>query len=187
MDSQDANSTRPGTGPDEPDGLLCVEVSDTQTHLPVDAAAIASLARGVLAAEGVRRASISVAVVDNAGIHELNRRHLDHDWPTDVISFPLSDAGEPELQGELVVSAEMALETARACGAEPPEELALYLVHGLLHLCGYDDLTERDAAVMRRREADHLARMGIRNTYPLVGRRAGQADGAGRGGERWPA
>ena len=61
-----------------------------------------------------------------------------------MISFVLSGPEDPELAGELVISAEMALATAREIGADPLAELSLYTVHGLLHLCGYDDLTEAD-------------------------------------------
>jgi probable rRNA maturation factor len=134
-----------------------VEISDTQGHCPVDRAALVRLVRDVLVKEGRRRASISIALVDQATIHALNRAHLGHDWPTDVISFPLSDAEDPVLAGELVVSAEMAVATAAELGVEPADELALYLVHGLLHLCGYDDSHESDAVVMRRREEEILA------------------------------
>src|SRR4051794_36983176 len=66
-----------------------VEISDTQGHCPVDRAALVRLVRDVLGKEGRRRASISIALVDQATIHALNRAHLGHDWPTDVISFPL--------------------------------------------------------------------------------------------------
>jgi probable rRNA maturation factor len=155
-----------------------VELSDTQAHIAVDRAALRALVGRVLALEGVARYAVSIALVDDATIHSVNRRHLDHDWPTDVISFPLSEPGEPVLAGELVVSAEMAAATARETGADPWAELALYVVHGLLHLCGRDDLTDSDADVMRRREAEILAELGLTNTFPLPGRTA--AGHAGR-------
>jgi probable rRNA maturation factor len=142
-----------------------VEVSDTQGHLAVDREALAGLVRRVLEGEGVTRATISVALVDEATIHGVNRRYLAHDWPTDVISFQLSDPGEAVLSGELVVSAERAAGMAR----DPWAELALYVVHGLLHLCGYDDLAEADVAAMRQRESEILVREGLTNAFPLVG------------------
>jgi probable rRNA maturation factor len=85
--------------------------------------------------------------------------HLSHDWPTDVISFNLSAAGEAELAGELIVSTEMALACATELMAEPADELVLYVVHGLLHLCGYDDSTDLDREQMRVREAAQLKRL----------------------------
>jgi len=148
---------------------LSVEISDLQSHLRIDPAAVADLARRVLEAEGIGSASISLALVDDAAIHGLNRRHLGHDWPTDVITFGLSAPDDPELAGELVVSAEMAATTARAAGIDPHAELWLYVVHGLLHLCGYDDRTAGAAEAMRIREAEVLAALGLTNPFPLVG------------------
>jgi probable rRNA maturation factor len=132
-----------------------IEVSDTQAHMQVNHADVIQLVRQVLLAENRASASISIALVDNDTIHRLNRLHLGHDWPTDVITFPLSGPGEPALSGELVVSTQMAVATAQEVGSEPARELALYLVHGLLHLCGYDDSSEADSAAMEQRQT-HL-------------------------------
>jgi probable rRNA maturation factor len=146
-----------------------VAISDTQRHLDVDAFALEGLVRRVLAGEGVESAEVSIALVDDASSREFNRRHLGHDWPTDVISFPLSEPGEPRLVAALVVSAEMAAVTAGRAGQDRRAELALYLVHGLLHLCGYDDRSAEDQARIRRREDEILAREGLTNTFPLAG------------------
>lgn len=163
-----------------------VEISDTQSHLALDRRALADLVRRALAAEGVDHASISLAVVDDPTIRAINARHLGHDRATDVISFGLSEPGEPGLAGELVVSAETAARTARAAGVDPFAELALYVVHGLLHLCGHDDTHAEAAAAMRRREGEVLAAVGLINTYPLVGTDGPPADDAGRESVRWP-
>jgi probable rRNA maturation factor len=155
---------------DDPAGDgIAVEISDTQRHLRVDADELASLVRNVLAGEGVRRAEVSLVLLDDAGIRGLNRQHLDHDWPTDVISFRLSEPADATLSAEVVVSAEMAAATASRAGSDPLDELALYVVHGLLHLCGYDDLSADHRAAMRRREAEVLMREGHTNTFELVG------------------
>lgn len=153
---------------DRDEGTIEVELSDTQGHLHVDPAELASLVRAVLAAEGHTRATVSIALVDGPSIHALNRSHLGHDWPTDVISFPLSEPDEPVLAGELIVSAEMAATTAAEIGVDPRDELALYIVHGLLHLCGYDDLSDTEAARMRRREGELLAALGRPNPFDLA-------------------
>lgn len=159
-------SVQPGEDMSAPP-LIDVEVSDTQGHLAIDHAAVIALVRRVLAGEGVAHASISVALVDDAAIHAVNRRHLDHDCPTDVISFPFSEPGDATLSGELVVSAERAASMARRLGIDPWAELALYLVHGLLHLCGHDDLTAPAVDAMRRREGEILAREGLADTFPV--------------------
>jgi probable rRNA maturation factor len=147
-----------------------VEVSCNQRHLAIDRSALGELVERVLRGEGIVRADLSVAVVDNETIHRINREYLDHDWPTDVISFLLSDAGAPELVGEVVVSAEMACGTAAELQADPAAELALYLVHGLLHLCSYDDSSESEVRRMRQREDEVLRREGLPNTFALVSR-----------------
>jgi probable rRNA maturation factor len=141
--------------------MIEVEICNTQNHLRIDMAEVNDLVCEVLRREGREDASISIALVDQASMHALNRTHLGHDWPTDVISFPLSNPDDPALSGELVVSAEMAASAAREVGARPEDELALYIVHGLLHLCGYDDHAEPDSAAMRRREDEILTALGF--------------------------
>jgi probable rRNA maturation factor len=83
-----------------------------------------------------------------------------------VITFPLSDAEDQRLSGELVVSTEMALATAAELGTELCHELALYIVHGLLHLCGYDDRGEADAAAMSQRQSELLETIGSLHVEP---------------------
>jgi probable rRNA maturation factor len=168
-DGNPDRSTLPDSRPRPDLRSITVEVSDTQSHLPVDPSELERVVRGALAAEGVHCGSISVAVVDDATIRVINRRHLDHDCPTDVISFVLSDPDDPELSGELVVSAEMAAATAKEAGVSPRDELALYVVHGLLHLCGHDDTTDVARRAMRRREGEILAGLGLTNTFSAVG------------------
>ncbi len=131
------------------------------TRFRIAAARVAAAARGALAAERAAHLDVSVAIVSDAEIHELNRRHLAHDWPTDVITFPLRDEGDPDaLLGEVVVSADRARAEARARRIDPREELCRYVVHGCLHLLGYDDREPRAAARMRRRQEAILANLG---------------------------
>ena len=149
---------------------IIVEICDTQAFLPVNSDRLVSLVRHVLVEEGIVSAMISLVLVDNAVIQRINCQHLGHDWPTDVISFVLSGPDDPELAGELVISTEMALATAREIGADPLAELALYTVHGLLHLCGCDDLTDGDVQEMREREDRALRNLGLTNTFALAER-----------------
>jgi probable rRNA maturation factor len=115
---------------------------------------------------------VVIALVDDAEIHRVNREFLEHDWPTDVISFSYAEdektlvpagfrgAGRV-LDGELVVSVETAVRCAAVHGWSFHAELLLYCVHGLLHLCGYDDLTDAERPIMRRRERELLAAFGL--------------------------
>ncbi|WP_437187202.1 rRNA maturation RNase YbeY [Planctomicrobium sp. SH668] len=145
-----------------------IEVSNRQKLLKVDSQWIREIVQKTLEAEQVHRAEIDVAILDDAAIHVVNRDHLEHDYPTDVISF-LYDADESlhpadsalrgaglEIEGELVVSAETAIRIAAEMNWDPLNELTLYIVHGLLHLCGYDDLTDDEQVIMRQREREIL-------------------------------
>ncbi len=138
-----------------------VNVSNLQTWVSVDHESIRGWIERVLMRSGRAAAQISLALVDDAWIHALNRRFLGHDWATDVITFPLSEPGEEPLAGEIVVSAEMAARVAAESGDDPARELALYIVHGLLHLCGCEDSTPAGAAQMRLREAECLTWIGF--------------------------
>ena len=120
----------------------------------------------VLAHGKVASAEISVAVVDNATIWELNRRHLEHDYATDVLSFQLSPDEADRLEGEVIVSYEMAIDRAEEFNAAefdwpPAHELLFYVVHGALHLIGYEDASPEDRASMYQAERDVLAAFDI--------------------------
>lgn len=134
---------------------------DVQIRHPlpfVSESALREAAARTLSAHGAGEgARIDVAVVDDPSIHRLNRERLDHDWPTDVISF-LYD--EEPIVGELIVSADTALRAAAEYGWKPEAELVLYVVHGTLHLLGYDDRSDEDRAEMQSEENRILAEFG---------------------------
>src|SRR5438309_2013977 len=121
----------------------------------------------VLEGEDIREAEISLAFVDNSTIRQLNKRYLQHDEPTDVLSFPLSEAETRRLVGELVIGAEVAKAQAENRGHPIQAELALYVIHGLLHLCGYDDEDAADAAVIHQRERLYLHQLGLPDIAPV--------------------
>ena len=124
------------------------------------------IVRAVLDGQGVRDAEISLAFVDNATIQQLNWRYLQHDAPTDVLSFLLSETTAKNLAGELVIGAEVAKAQAESRGHEVGAELALYVIHGLLHLCGYDDKTNKAAGEMRQRERHYLKQLSFPDIAP---------------------
>ena len=100
---------------------------------------------------GLKSISASIAIVDDPTIQELNRRHLQHDWPTDVISF-VFNAQHREVEGEIIVSADTAQRLCNQAGWQQADEILLYVVHGLLHLAGLDDVDEVQQECMRRYE-----------------------------------
>jgi probable rRNA maturation factor len=141
--------------------MIRIKIASPQEIVPFERAPLRELAQAVLTEEGVTDAEISLALVDNPTIHGINKRFLDHDEPTDVITFPLSGPGAKTLTGELVIGVEVAREQAAERGHDVQTEIALYVIHGLLHLCGFDDRTPEDARAMRVRERHHLRLAGL--------------------------
>lgn len=131
--------------------------------LVIDYGKLRLAVRSVLEGEGVSDAEISIALVDDPTIHQLNKRYLDHDEPTDVLSFPL---GQKPLAGELVVGYQVAQRQANEQGHAVEAELILYVIHGLLHLAGYGDKNEKKAKAMHDRERHYLKQLGLPDIAP---------------------
>jgi probable rRNA maturation factor len=140
--------------------LIEVLIAQEQDVHEVDEQRLVAAARSVLKQAGFDSAEISIAVVNDEQMHELNRRYLDHDYPTDVLSFVL-DQHERRLEGEIIVSADYAAREAQRFGWEMMDELLLYTIHGSLHLVGYDDQTPEAKAEMREREIHFLREFGL--------------------------
>jgi probable rRNA maturation factor len=126
--------------------------------------------------------SVSVALVSDAELAAIHGRFLGDPSPTDVISFELGDDGGGP-SAEICASVERAAAVARRRGVSPASELRLYLVHGALHLCGFDDDAPRDRARMRRAEAVVL-RMHARTREPRPDGKTGKISSAGGASSR---
>jgi probable rRNA maturation factor len=163
---------------------LDVFAADEQTDHPVAVDRFSRLARSVLEAEGVTDdVEVSLLFVDEATIASLNQRFLDVEGPTDVLAFPIEDEGDrsgrspdeggtgpvsietdtdrPVLLGDVVVCPVVAAHNAVDHGVTFDDEIALLVVHGILHLLGMDHGGEADAERMERREQqllDHFYR-----------------------------
>jgi probable rRNA maturation factor len=129
----------------------------------LDFQGLKNAARTVLEGEGVREAKVTFAFVDNAHIHRLNKQFLNHDEPTDVLTFPYTEPTAKKLEGEVVIGYEVAVEYAADRGHGVELELVLYVVHGCLHLCGYTDTDDKGAAEMRAKEREYLTKLGLPN------------------------
>ena len=205
-----------------PDSAFEIDTSNGQSALAFDVNRVRNAVRRTLAIEQVASAVLSISIVDDAAIHAINRDHLQHDYPTDVISFQLDfisaenlqDEDAPEndnsendgefdnddwpeddneadgdsvinesfdvsdgdlltegraagaaIEGEIIASAEMAVSMAADGKWSAEAELILYIVHGLLHICGYDDLTPEEKCIMRARERAVLSELGLTAIY----------------------
>ena len=144
--------------PSSTSGVATVVVSDEQTEVEVDAGRWADLARAVLGHEG-RVGELTLTFVDRAEIAALNAEHMGKEGPTDVLSFPLDSFDDtagalpgPVLLGDVVVCPAIAREAAPTHAGTLDDELALLVVHGILHVLGHDHFEPEETRVMRDRE-----------------------------------
>ena len=164
-----------------PDGDPTVFAADEQAVVPVDAEHLVALAEAVLRDEGVQGAcELSLLFVEEAVMADLNERWMDEDGPTDVLAFPIDQEGDadampdpllggpdrfpaddrdvPLLLGDVVVCPAVAARNAEAAAGTPEDELALLVVHGVLHVLGMDHAEPDEEARMRARTEDLLDR-----------------------------
>ena len=105
---------------------------------------------------------ISVALVGDRRMSELHERFMGIAGPTDVLTFELEHDGRGRVvAGEVVVCVPHAVRAARRSGVAVRKEVLLYALHGMLHLCGFDDRTDRDFVRMHQREDDILKKLGV--------------------------
>lgn len=142
-----------------------VHVEDRQSDLPLSVQAIKAIVSTVLAFEGHHCDEVSIYIVSTQEICELHEQVFDDPSPTDCISFPMDGIdgndilGSPCVLGEVVVCPKTAIEYAEAHRGDPYQEVTLYIVHGLLHLLGYDDIASHDRIVMRAAEQRHMTHL----------------------------
>jgi probable rRNA maturation factor len=160
---------------------VSVFAADEQSAYPIDTIRWIKLAEAVLADEGIRgETEVSILFVDENAISDLNNRFLGKDGPTDVLAFPIDeepveggrspDSGgtgpgynpspeeAPTLLGDVVICPVVAHRNAPEHAGTFEDELALLLVHGLLHLLGMDHEDPDEAEVMEAKERDLLSR-----------------------------
>ena len=128
-----------------------------RTGLPrIDPALLRRRARRILAALGSDRSELSILLVDDAAISALNQRYRGRPGPTDVLAFSLLEGAHANhrgaLLGDVVIGIETAARQARARRRTLDDEVARLLVHGALHLVGYDHLRSAEARLMRAQE-----------------------------------
>ena len=143
--------------------------TDEQPHQP-DRARLKKAVRLVLQDANIRTAEISIAIVSDERMQELNRHYLQHDYPTDVLSFLLNhDEAAQSLEGEIIASSDYAAREAVRYGWSTDDELLLYVIHGCLHLVGYDDTMPAGKQAMRQAEAKYLAQFKLEHRYEAEG------------------
>lgn len=138
---------------------MAVSLQNQQKTIPIDTRTLKKTLRKLLAALDCQTCDLSVLVVDDARIHQLNVHYRGIDRPTDVLAFAMREGPAPHLNpqvlGDLVISAETAIRQARARRCSLAAELIRLLIHGTLHLLGYDHEASPTAArLMGARERE---------------------------------
>lgn len=137
---------------------MYVGIRNQQTALGISPPAIRSLVRTVLNRYGVRADAMYLHFVSTQRICQLHADYFNDPSVTDCITFPLEKPpeGVKYLLGDLFICPETALKYAKRRSIDPYKELSLYIVHGLLHIIGFDDIDPKDRLQMRRAERECL-------------------------------
>lgn len=130
-----------------------IQVFNTSALKTIPRAKITQTVERVLKGEKISEAEINVIIVSDEEIHEMNRNFLQHDYPTDVITFPL---GDNPLEGEIYISADTAAVQSKEYKTSLTNELMRLAAHGALHLAGYDDATDEERNAMHLLENRYI-------------------------------
>jgi probable rRNA maturation factor len=144
---------------------IIVEITCDSPDLRADIDRLKELAGDICRRFCVERAMISIAIVDDKKIKEVNAEFLNSQNRTDVISFDLSDETDDAKSFELIINAEEAQRQAQKRGHSTEAELALYITHGLLHNLGFDDAEADEAEKMHNVEDEILQQAGFGIIY----------------------
>lgn len=143
---------------------LTVRLTNNQERISLSLPKLRKVGQALLKVLGFKKAEIHFLFVNDAEIRKIHRKFLKKDHPTDVIAFgqlegePAPDLGKVYL-GDVVISVDTAKRQAPLYGNLFPEELILYMVHGVLHILGYDDLRPAPRKRMRRKEKEVMAQL----------------------------
>jgi len=145
-----------------------ITITNLQNKIRISQRLISSSAKIILSAENCPQKRLSLTISTDKKIRELNRRFLGKDCATDVLAFSfvegkLSKINPYSLLGDVIVSADTAFSNAEIYKTSPREELILYIIHGILHLLGYDDITPAKRRLMRKKERYYLRKLKIEN------------------------
>jgi len=146
-----------------------INVLDLQDSLAVNQSKIKKTVLQTLKAEKIiRTGQITICLVTDKTIRAMNLKHLHKNEPTDVLAFALQSPNpkNADILADIAVSTERALDNAKALGSCPLYEIHLYVVHGTLHILGYDDNNQRAKRIMLEKASNILAALNMEPTRP---------------------
>ncbi len=144
-----------------------IDVANFVRILPLTERSIRKITRTVWQGEKAPPAELSIAIVGDKRMADMTEQYTHRRYRTDVLAFELSDPTDRCLVAQIVLNSQLARHLARRLKIDPKAELALYLIHGLLHLTGYDDHNNNDALKMHRQALKYLKKAGFTVTPPL--------------------
>lgn len=138
-----------------------IYLDNQQKKLPLNLSFIKKIVRKILIKKGQSaKSEVNIIFTNNLKITRLNKRYLGRSYPTDILAFGMREGfplkGNAYLLGDIIVSAQAAVAKARELKTNPQTEVILYVIHGLLHLLGYDDKTLKDKKIIRQKEKEYL-------------------------------
>ena len=132
---------------------MAVEIARRGVGKTIPSRRLAKIAQAILALVGQAEAELSLALIGNVEMRKLNARYRRKDYPTDVLSFPIEGTLPSRLLGDVIISVEKAREQAKERRHTRHEEIVTLLIHGIVHLLGYDhERSAKDARAMKRLE-----------------------------------
>ncbi len=140
-----------------------ITIINLQSKVPVNSKKVVKTVRKVLSQEGIKKSGeITISFVNDRKIKKLNLKYLGKNNPTDVIAFDITEPKAREkIFADIVISTDRAIYNAATFKTTPLFELYLYVIHGVLHILGYDDHNNKDKLIMRKREAGLLKKLGL--------------------------
>jgi len=131
-----------------------ISVFNSSSHKFLPKKKVQDKLKEVFSSESVGVSWVNVIYLNDDEIYQMNKEHLEHDYPTDVITFELEK--EP-LEGEIYIGTDTAIYQAKECKVSSSNEMQRLAIHGALHLCGYNDKTDEQKQLMRQKEDFYLA------------------------------
>ena len=134
---------------------MIIEIKNLQTKILISPPSVKAVVRKILKKEGIAHACLSIAFVTSRKVKAINLKYLRHNYATDIITFDLREHKAPKIMnGEIIISAEMAAANAREFKVPIKKEISLCVIHGILHLLGYDDHSPAQIKKMRAKELE---------------------------------
>lgn len=138
-----------------------IYLDNQQKKVPLNLSLIEKTVKKILINEGKSsKSEVNIVLTSKLKVTRLNKKYLRRNYPTDVLAFGMQEGfslkGNSYLLGDIIVSAQAAIDKARELKVNPTQEIYLYVIHGLLHLLGYNDTTIRNKKIIRRKEEEYL-------------------------------